>query len=471
MNYLEQVRDQLLQPNSQLEVIQAGKIYTSKELRQLVELYMGYLSSLKLEPSAHIALMPERTVEWICFMYAVMFKGYAPLLIDTYMDESTLSGLITNEVLIFDKHERTSGELFIHGLPDISSHNESIDNLESTYIYKDRPLFSVHTSGTTGMPKKVVYTNENIAWAVNEYARIYNFKHTTTILFSLPYHYCYSVIPCCIVPFALGKRIVIAPELSTTDDIAKLIQIEHIQILVVNPVFYAELSRSNLAEYDFSSLTLCDSGGESIPLSVARSIEAQTSVLITEGYGLTETTSLTHFLLPDDEGMLRLGSVGRACHGVETCIVDSVGKDVEVGMIGELYVRGAMVARYDNETANSDSSRWFATGDLFYKDQDDFFYFVSRKKDVPDIEASILLEVSRAAMEVLSLDDITDVTYVFDEQKSPVLFVVSAARSNKQIIEEAILNVFPESMRKSLMIRHVASLPRTSTGKVKKRDL
>lgn len=332
---------------------------------------------------------------------------------------------------------------------------------------------SVHTSGTTGVPKKVAYSDKNISWAVDEYSRVYNFSQKDSILFSLPFHYCYSVIPCCIVPFALGKKVILAPSDSTPIDIARLIEKEKVHILVVNPVFYIALSRLDLCQFDLSSLQLCDSGGESIPPSVVDMLYKQANTLITEGYGLTETTSLTHFLLPDSRGQIRIGSVGRACSDVKTRLLDTLGDEVENGEIGELWVSGPMVAD-GVETELMDGENWLNTEDLFYEDSDGFFYFVSRKKDAPIEDSEFVFVAFQAVQKLVNLDNIKDVTHVVNGPGDITIFVSlidSMSARDRETYGKHIQDLLPISIRDSATIRYVDRIPRTVTGKVKKGDL
>lgn len=472
MNYLEEVRSQLIIPEGSLKVVDGGRDFDTTAIRRIVEAYVVLIDEWKLPSGSRIAIMPKRTVDWVCFMYALMFCGVIPLLLDAEMDEATIKDVLEDEKIIFSDRGIEIEGYDVRALPLTQGLAANDGLLESIDLSFHSALFTAHTSGTTGTPKKITYTNENIDWAVEEYSRIYNFDANSTILFSLPYHYCYSVIPCCIVPFAAGKTIVIAPEQSSTELIAQLIEKNKIEILVVNPYFYNDLSRIDLSSYNFKSLKICDSGGESIPLPVVRRIKEQTDVLITEGYGLTETTSLTHFLLPDSKGELRIGSVGQACTGVETRIVDAEGQTVNGGDIGELLVRGAMVAPYDNaDIEATDENGWFATGDFFYEDTVGFFYFVSRKKDAVDIPIEIIGAAASAIPLLLGIQLIQDVAYKFNDSDDLIIFVVCDVNIDRELMNTEILSRLPDEISKIADIRYVARLPRTSTGKVKKKDL
>lgn len=463
----------LCNPYSKLRIVENDQIFDALTIRCTIEAYIHLINTWQLQTKDHIAIMPQRELKWVCFMYALMFTGHAPLLLDAKMDEATIDEIVDKDSIIVSDTLRHSVRSRIRQLPPLSPANNKDSVLENIDVSLIDALFTAHTSGTCGVPKKITYNTKNISWAVDEYAEIYNFNENETILFSLPFHYCYSVIPCCIAPFAFDKTIVIASEKSTTQAIAQLIERNQVNILVVNPFFYNDLSRLDLRRLDFSSLKICDSGGESIPLAVVKRIKEQTDVLITEGYGLTETTSLTHFLLPDSNGNLRIGSVGQACRGVEARIVDSTGVDVEAGTIGELLIRGPMVAPYDDPRHHTakHTDEWFDTGDLFYSDEDGFFYFVSRKKDAHDVPLSYLSDATSTVPRLLENKLIHDIAYTFTAAAELIIFIVCDPTVNRTAMSASVLKQLPDTLTSITSVRFVAHLPRTSTGKVRKRDL
>ena len=166
------------------------------------------------------------------------------------------------------------------------------------------------------------------------------------------------------------------------------------------PAMYNDIvNQSNLDEFDCSSLRFVNAGGSSLPMEVLRRFEEEFGIELYEGYGLTETSPVTHFNSPDAR---RPGSIGRTLPGVEAKIVDHefdpVGK-VERGPVdesetdldeitGELVISGPNVMKgyHDRPEANEavfteeDGKRWFHTGDVGYWDEDGFFYIVDREK-------------------------------------------------------------------------------------------
>jgi len=148
------------------------------------------------------------------------------------------------------------------------------------------------------------------------------------------------------------------------------------------------LNTSEAAPEDFDSIRICMSGGAALPVEVMQNF--QTRFLrrgqISEGYGLSETSPVTHANPPD--GPVVAGSIGRPAPDTEVRVVDveTGTRDLPVGEAGELVIRGPQVmAGYWNaphETARVFRDGWLHTGDIGYRDAAGYFYLIDRKKDL-----------------------------------------------------------------------------------------
>jgi long-chain acyl-CoA synthetase len=136
---------------------------------------------------------------------------------------------------------------------------------------------------------------------------------------------------------------------------------------------------------DVSSLQVCASGGASLPLELMRAFEEKFATMILEGYGLSETSPVASFNHPDRER--KAGSIGTPIAGCEMKVVGDDGRDLPVGEVGEIVIRGVNVMKgYWNKpeaTAEAiDADGWFRSGDMARADEDGYFYIVDRKKDL-----------------------------------------------------------------------------------------
>ncbi|HEV8172553.1 MAG TPA: AMP-binding protein, partial [Actinoplanes sp.] len=131
-------------------------------------------------------------------------------------------------------------------------------------------------------------------------------------------------------------------------------------------------------------LRLCVSGGAALPVEVMRGFEESFGCMILEGYGLSETSPVASFNHPDR--VRKAGSIGTPIRGVEMRLIDEWGKDVPVGDVGEIAIRGHNVMkgywRRDDATAEAIPDGWFRSGDLARVDDDGYFFIVDRRKDL-----------------------------------------------------------------------------------------
>lgn len=152
----------------------------------------------------------------------------------------------------------------------------------------------------------------------------------------------------------------------------------------VPTMYFQLLNFPEVASYDLSSLRYCISGGAPMPVDVLHAFDARYKVKILEGYGLSETSpvaSFNTFYKPR-----KPGSIGEAIYGVEMKVVDNECREIPVGEVGEIVIRGYNVMKgyykRPEATAKAFSHGWFHTGDMGRMDEDGYFYIVDRKKDL-----------------------------------------------------------------------------------------
>lgn len=144
--------------------------------------------------------------------------------------------------------------------------------------------------------------------------------------------------------------------------------------------------------YNLRSLNFCFSAGEAIPVAIQERFKQIFGIEITEGCGMTE---LQIYSMNPPYGRKKVGSIGRPIAGTQVSLVDDSGRRIaRTGEIGEMIVHGgSMTAGYwrDPElTARNIREGWFYTGDLAYKDEEDFYWFVSRKSEIIKHRAGLI---------------------------------------------------------------------------------
>jgi benzoate-CoA ligase len=244
------------------------------------------------------------------------------------------------------------------------------------------------------------------------------------------------------------------------------------------PTLYAAMLQVKEAEkrYDFSSVRLCVSAGESLPEEIYKRWRERFGVEILDGIG---TTEILHIFLSNRPGQARPGSTGLAVPGYEARIVDDEGLAVAEGEIGNLRVKGdSTMAYYWNQHDKTKATlfgEWIQTGDKYYQDKDGYFWYCGRADDmlkvggiwVSPVEVENTLVGHPAVLEaaVVGHEDT-------DRLVKPKAVVVLKDGHVASPVLEAELKQFVKDKlapyKYPRWIDFVPALPKTATGKIQR---
>jgi long-chain acyl-CoA synthetase len=245
-----------------------------------------------------------------------------------------------------------------------------------------------YTGGTTGTSKGAMLTHANLvinAFQANHWLTVGEIKPEVLVA-ALPLFHIFAMTCVMICGVQVGATVVILPRFELRPAL-NVIRKYHPTIFHGVPTMYVAFnSAPNVARYGFRSLRMCMSGGAALPVDVRQKFETITGGKLVEGYGLTETSPVTHINPPT--GSPKSGSMGLPLADTEVRIVDleTGTHEMPVGEIGEITIRGPQVMKgYWNqpeETALVLRNGWLYTGDVAKKDADGYYYVVDRKKDM-----------------------------------------------------------------------------------------
>jgi long-chain acyl-CoA synthetase len=249
-------------------------------------------------------------------------------------------------------------------------------------------------------------------------------------------------------------------------------------MLGIATMFSALLKLKDATPEDFASLRLVVAGGEALPDAIFEPFYDRFGVTICEGYGLTETSPVTHCSLPDD--YIR-GTVGRSFPGVETRIIDpDTERHQPVGVQGEIRLKGPNVMRgyykSPGETeAAFDARGYFRTGDIGKVDEHDRLAITGRLKEMLIIGGeNVFPREIEAVLEAHPVVALAGVIGVADGQRGEVPAAFVELAEGAQASEEELRawcrdRLAPFKTPRS--VRIVEALPRTATGKILRRGL
>jgi long-chain acyl-CoA synthetase len=249
-----------------------------------------------------------------------------------------------------------------------------------------------YTGGTTGIPRAAELTHDNlVANAAQARACLPDLKDgRETAIMVLPLFHAYA-LTCSNLMLSIACRQVLLSRFDLPQ-VFKVIKNDRPTVFPGIPAMYAAINHSLARETDprrrpdLSSIRVCVSGSDRLPLEVQREFERLSGGRMVEGYGLTEASPVTH--VNPLHGMRKTGSIGLPVPDTGARIVDpDSGQPVALGAVGELEVRGPQVMkgywRDPDATAEAISpDGWLKTGDLARVDEDGFYFVVDRKKDV-----------------------------------------------------------------------------------------
>lgn len=344
----------------------------------------------------------------------------------------------------------------------------------------DVALFQ-YTGGTTGTPKAAMLSHRNLV-ANSLQARAW-FPRTATrreiFLGAIPFFHVYGLTSVLLFGVAAGAEIVMIPRPRPVDIVLEAIQRFRATLFPGVPTLYAAINEHpRVGEYDLRSGALCVSGAAPLPREVFEKFEALTGGRLVEGYGLTETSPLTH--CTPLFGERRATSIGLPFPDTEARIVDlTTGQPLAAGADGELEVRGPQVMlgywNRPQDTADVFHDGWLRTGDIARMDAEGFFYVVDRRKDM--IDASGFKVLPREVEEVLLMQPkvreavvagVPD-RYRGESVKAFVALKPGESSTEEEIVEFCRLHLAAFKVPRKVEFRD--ELPKTMVGKYLRRVL
>jgi long-chain acyl-CoA synthetase len=336
----------------------------------------------------------------------------------------------------------------------------------------------IFTGGTTATPKGVMLTHRNlVANALQTRHWIPDAKEGKEVFVCvLPFTHSYGLTTALNVPIALAATLIVKPKFDVHETLQAIKKYRPTIFPGVPNMYLAIKDYPGVRKYKISSIRACISGAAPLPVEVQESFEKLTRGRLVEGYGLTETSPVTH--ANPLSGLRKIGSIGIPLPSTEARVVDLVkGQRVKkTGQIGELAIRGPQVmAGYygDPEGTHAVLSKdgWLLTGDVVQEDAQGYFRLIARKADMwyPDKpeKPAFPRDVEEVIFEIPQVKEVAVIAIA----NQPIAFLLThGERPTAESIRSYCRRRLPPELVPRLVI-YLDEFPRSFVGKILRREL
>ncbi|MDJ0622747.1 MAG: long-chain fatty acid--CoA ligase [Desulfocapsaceae bacterium] len=410
-----------------------GYVMTYRQLDRLVDSFASVLLGFGVGKGDKVAILLPNTIPCVASYYAILRVGaIAVMNCPLYSDRELLhqftdSGakvLITLDLLgnrMIDLREKTEIEhivitsigdylpfpknfLFplvarrkkmsasVKEAPNVHQWFEllakhSPQEIDTELNFNDPAMYQ-YTGGTTGKAKGVILTHGNLSKQVQQVAAWFPgfTKGTETLIGALPFFHVFGLSSAMNLAIYMGWGNILVPKPEPDKLLQTIKKYKPTFGPLVPTMYIGMLNNPDMKKIDMTCFKGFFSGSAPLPVEVIREFEKQTGAVIVEGYGLTESSPVTH--INPFEGIRKIGSIGVPVSDTDCKIVDITDSSVtlEKNTPGEMLIRGPQVMKgylnLDQETAKVLADGWLHTGDIAKMDEDGYFYIVDRMKDM-----------------------------------------------------------------------------------------
>lgn len=388
-------------PNK-VAIVFRGQEITFGELKERVFRFANGLIEAGIKPNDHVALLMPNCPQYVISYFGILVAGatvvpanpmYTPRELTYILNNSDAKAVVYHELIKpVIEAVKPNLEMTEHFF-EFSEQNEhcswnivaNVSPIPAIATKDGEDIAQIlYTSGTTGNPKGVMITHDNLTFITGILIRELGVIESDRIIVVLPIFHVLSKMAALWTALTQGSTIFLE-ERFVPDAILEMIGKVQATVFYGVPTMFTLFTMSpRINEFDYSSLRLFGSGGASIPVEIIDRIQKSIGVTLSEAYGQTESTVI--ITCQPINGEQIPGSVGLPVEGIGFRIVDPEGNDVAQGQIGEIVFngRGAMKGYYKNPDATAATIRdgWVHTGDLAYQDEKGNVYIVDRIKDM-----------------------------------------------------------------------------------------
>jgi long-chain acyl-CoA synthetase len=356
------------------------------------------LLGMGIKPGDHVALCAPNSGEWLAFYFGVLKAGAVAVTLSSLLAPEEIALLVDHSRprFIFTYQEKLDCLQNLRGTGGLEKVicpggdldlQQLMDRGTSSFKALDRDRTDtaavLYTGGTTGIPKGVMLTHENINTSAHNVAFSEHSTEADRALCFLPFNHVFGQMHIMNATIMSAGCLEILPVFDL-DLVFDILAAGRVTKLFAVPTVYVRLlavpdlkEKIGAARYSFSAAA-------SMAAEIVRQWKERTGLTINEGYGLTESASAVTY---NHYYRHVIGSIGTPVPGVEVQIRDEQGNEVAQGQEGEICIRGRNIMKgYLNNSEGTKeafwANDWFRSGDIGLFDENGYLYIVDRLKDM-----------------------------------------------------------------------------------------
>ena len=341
--------------------------------------------------------------------------------------------------------------------------------------------FLQYTGGTTGVSKGAMLSHRNMVYNVEQsvawQADAYDDLESIIAITALPLYHIFSLQGNCLTVMSQGGLNVLITNPRDFEAFAKeMARFKFNLFTAVNTLFASLLHTKSFEKIDFENMRVCIGGGMAVQPAVAKEWRERTGCPVLQGYGLTETSPVAIVNRIGDEFT---GSIGLPVPSTDVSIRDDDGKELGIGEIGEICIKGPQVMegywQRPEETAKVMlDGGWLRTGDVGRFDDKGFVFIEDRKKDMI-LVSGFNVYPNEIENVVVEMDGILEAAAIgLEDERSGEIVKIFAVRKSEDVTEQDVMDYCKENLtnyKRPRIVEFRDELPKTNVGKILRRAL
>ncbi len=477
------------------------KKYSYSEVDRTTNSFARYLEKLGVKKGDKVSILMQNSPEYLISIFSILKAGVIVIPINNMLRDSEVAYIINDsdsKILItsekfadmigyFKENCKKLTSIQSWGENSFKAKNifkELVSCSDSEYLSQadfDDLAFFIYTSGTTGFPKGAMISHGNLIHNMDSADKCIAIRPDQKFLVFLPLFHSYTLTTSVLYPISVGTSIVLLESVTElrTKKFRNILLFKRPRVMLGVPQVFQALVKAKFPKWFIKFLypvQLHISGGAPISEETLSAFKAKFGVPILEGYGLSEASPLVSF---NSVRHNKASTVGKLIPGVRGKIIDENDKEVPLGEVGELIVKGENVMKgywkMPKATDDAIKNGWLFTGDFAKMDEEDFVTIVDRKKDLIISKGMNIYprEIEDIMLELPQIEAAA-VIGVPTPNKDEIIVAYAQIFEGMSLTEKEIkdyIRTRVATFKNPRYVNILEALPLTATGKVLKREL